>query len=172
MARLVGSILDPRAYIHGFRLLNYYNYSHVQPRRKLRMGSAPSISPNAIFSNAERIQLGDRVRIGAKCHLWAGHSTGEIRIGNDVLFGPEVLITAATYRFNDGSPVTDQLMDEADVTIGNDVWLGLRCVVLPGVTIGDHAIIGAGSIVNKDIEAGAIAVGAPAKVISHRKTDW
>jgi len=167
--RLIASVLDPRAYLHALKLVNYYNYSHVAPRRRVRFGARPNVSPNAVFSNPERIVIGDDVRIGARCHIWAGPSHGTIRIGNDVLFGPEVMLTAATYRFNDGGPVTDQLMDEADIEIGNDVWLGTRVVVLHGARIGDGAVIGAGAVVRGVIPPYAIAVGAPARVVGTRE---
>lgn len=166
--RLIGSTLDPRVYLHAIRLINYYNYSHVQPRRKLTLGPGAKISPNAIFSNPERIEIGARFSLGARCTLWAGPARGRLVIGDDVLFGPEVFVTAAGYRFNDGSPVTDQAMDEADVVIGNDVWIGTRAIVLPGAQIGDGAIIGAGAIVTGVIPAYSIAVGMPAKVVGMR----
>lgn len=167
--RLLASSLDPRAWLHAVRLVNYYNYSHVSPRRRLRVGPGANISPNAIFSNPERIEIGARLNLGARCTLWAGPGTGRIVIGDDVLFGPEVMVTAANYRFNDGSPVTAQAMDEADVIIGNDVWLGARAIVLPGSRIGDGAIIGAGALVRGAIPAGAIAVGTPARVVGQRR---
>ena len=170
LLRLVGGVLDPRAYLHALRLMNYYNYSHVIPRRRVRFGPDCAISPNAIFSNPDRIILGARVSLGARCHLWAGPGSGRIDIGDDALFGPEVMVTAAGYRFDDGSPVTEQAMDEADVTIGRDVWLGTRAIVLPGATIGDGAIIGAGALVRGDIPPHAIAVGVPARVVGQRQT--
>jgi acetyltransferase-like isoleucine patch superfamily enzyme len=169
MLRLVGSILDPRAYLHALRLMNYYNYSHVAPRRALTPGPGASISPNAVFSNPERIEIGARLNLGARCHLWAGPGHGRIVIGNDVLFGPEVMVTAAGYRFDDGAPVTKQAMDEADIHIGDDVWLGTRAIVLPGARIGRGAIIGAGALVRGDIPDYAIAVGMPARVVGERK---
>ena len=168
LLRLITSVLDPRAYLHALKLINYYNYSHVAPLRRVTRGAGAAISPNAVFSHPERIFLGDRVRIGARCHLWAGPSHGRIEVGDDCLFGPDVLVTAANYRFNDGSPVTDQKMDEADVRLGRDVWLGARVIVLPGVQIGDYAIVGAGAVVTKSIPQGAIAIGAPAKVFGQR----
>lgn len=163
------SAIDPRAYFHAIKLINYYNYTHVQQRRLLTIGASPSISPNAGFSNAERIFIGDRVRIGARCQLWAGPGAGVIRIGDDVLFGPEVMITAATYRYDDGHPVTDQAMDEGDVVIGDDVWLGTRAIVLPGAKIGDGAIIGAAALVRGEVPPMSIAVGAPARVVGGRR---
>jgi acetyltransferase-like isoleucine patch superfamily enzyme len=152
------------------KMVNYYNYSHVQPLRQVRRGADCGISPDAVFSNPERIVLGNDVEIGSRCHIWAGHASATITIGDDCLLGPEVMITAASYRFNDGHPVTRQTMDEADIAIGRDVWLGTRAIVLPGVTIGDGAIIGAGAIVRSDIPAMAIAVGQPARVIGQRQT--
>lgn len=167
--RGVGALIDPRAWAHGARLINYYNYAHVIPRRALRLGQDVRLSPNAIFANPARIEIGDRVSVGARCTLWAGPASGRIVLGPDALLGPEVFITAAGYRFNDGSPVTKQAMDEADVVIGADVWLGARVMVMPGARIGDGAIIGAGALVRGEIPAGAIAVGVPARVVGHRE---
>lgn len=169
LMRLIGGVLDPRAWAHALKIVNYYNYSHVAPLRQMTVGPGAAISPNAVFSNAERITAGSGLRLGARCHLWAGPGTGRIIIGDDVLFGPEVMVTAATYRFNDGAPVTKQAMDEGDVVIGNDVWLGTRAVVLPGTRIGDGAVIGAGALVRGEIPPFAIAVGQPARVVGTRK---
>ncbi|KAA5604675.1 acyltransferase [Roseospira marina] len=168
LLRLLGGLFSPGAYLHALKIVNYYNYAHVQPMRRLRRGPDCAISPTAVFSDAERIELGARVRIGAGCYLWAGPRHGTIRIGDDCLFGPEVMITAADYRFNDGTPVTKQPMQEGNVTLGRDVWLATRVMVMPGVTIGDHAIVGAGAIVTKDLPARAIAVGAPARIVGER----
>ncbi|MDV7145536.1 acyltransferase [Tropicimonas sp. TH_r6] len=167
--RLLLSVLDPRAYLHAFRLINYYNYTHVIPRRKLTLGEKARISPTSAFSYPERIVAGARLGLGARTTLWAGPARGRIVIGDDVLLGPDILITAASYRFDDGGPVTAQAMDEADVTIGNDVWLGARVVVLPGARIGDGAIIGAGSVVRGEIPPYSVAVGIPARVVSSRR---
>ena len=139
------SALDPRAYLHLVRMANYYNYTHVAPRRRMTCGPGASIGPDVSFANPERIIIGANVSLGSRCHIWAGPSRARIVIGNDCLMGPEVILTAANYRFNDGSPVTRQKMDEADIVLGKDVWLGARVIVLPGVTIGDGAIIGAAS---------------------------
>jgi acetyltransferase-like isoleucine patch superfamily enzyme len=171
LGRFVGSLLDPRAWLHLLKIINYYNYTHVVPMRKIHLGAAPRISPDASFADAERIFIGDHVEIGSRCHLWAGATTGCIHMGNNVLLGPEVLITAATYNFRDGAPVARQAMREADVHIGNDVWLATRVIVLPGARIGDGAIVAAGSVVKGDIPAGAVVAGAPAKVVGARDPD-
>lgn len=167
--RLIGSVLDPRAWAHLFKIVNYYNYTHVTPRRQIRFGESPNVSPDVVFSNPERIVIGDRVRIGSRCHIWAGPRDGHVRIGNDVLFGPEVMVTAASYRYNDGSPVTDQAMEEADIVIGDDVWLATRAILLPGARIGDGAIVAAGAVVKGDVPDFAIVAGSPARIVGTRK---
>jgi acetyltransferase-like isoleucine patch superfamily enzyme len=167
--RMLGGALDPRSWLHAVRLVNHYNQTHVRPLRRLRIGPGAAISPDSAFSNPERIAIGANFRIGARSMLWAGPADGRILIGDDVMLGPDVLVTAASYRYDDGRPVTKQLMDEADVTIGDDVWLGAKVIVLPGARIGDGAIIGAGAIVRGDIPAFAVAVGAPARVVAERR---
>jgi len=166
--RLLTSIIDPRAWLHLLKLVNYHNYSHVTPKRKISLGSNSGISPDVNFSNENNITLGDRVSIGSRCFLWAGPANGRIILGDDVLFGPEVLVTAANYRFNDGAPVTEQPMDEADVLIGNDVWIGARAIILPGVTISGGAIVAAGAVVSRDVAPFAIVAGNPASQIGQR----
>lgn len=167
--RLALALLDPRAWAHLVRMVNFYNHTHVTPRRKLDIAPGGNISPDAAFSNPERIHIGPRVRIGSRTTLWAGPRDGHLRIGADVLFGPDVLVTAAGYRFNDGQPVTEQAMDEADVVIGDDVWLGAKVIVLPGAVIGDGAVIAAGSVVRGEIPAMSIAAGVPARAVGQRE---
>lgn len=167
--RLVGSTLDPRAWAHLLRFMNHLNATHVVPRRSLRLPRPYNISPDVNFSNTSRITAGPGLRLGSGCFLWGGHESAYIRMGRDVMFGPNVVVTCAGYRFNDGQPVTDQAMDEADVILGDDVWVGAGAIILPGVTIGDGAIIAAGSVVRSDIAAMSIAAGVPAKVVGQRQ---
>lgn len=166
--RLLASLFDPRAWLHFVKIVNYYNYTHVQPKRQIRMGHDARISPDVSFANADRITIGARVRLGARNIIWAGPAQGKVVLGDDVMFGPDVFVTAGSYRFNDGSPVTDQPMDEADITIGNDVWVGARVVILPGAHIGHGCIIGANSVVRGKIADMSIAVGAPARIVGER----
>lgn len=166
--RLLGSSLDPRAWLHLVRFVNHLNTTHVVPRRALRLPKPYNISPDVNLSNTQRITAGPGLRLGSGCFLWGGHATGHIRMGRDVMFGPNVMVTCSGYRFNDGQPVTDQAMDEADVVLGDDVWVGAGAILLPGATIGDGAIIAAGAVVRGDIPAMAIAAGMPARVIGQR----
>ena len=120
-----------------------------------------------------RIQIGDRVGISSAC-IWAKES---IKNGNDVNIGGDSLIMdndahpldyfrrRRNYGKAAGQNVYYQSIPTAAIEIGNDVWIGSRCQILKGVRIGDRSIIGAGSVVTKDIPADCIAGGNPAKVI-------
>lgn len=167
--RGIWAAIDPRAWLHLLRMVNYWNYTHVAQKRLAHLSKGVTFSPDVVMSNAERIEIGDGSNIGSRCILWAGHEHAKIRIGRQCLFGPEVMLTAASYRYNDGAPVAKQAMDEADIVIEDDVWLGTRVIVLPGVTIGRGAIVGAGALVREDIPPFAIAVGQPARVVGQRE---
>jgi acetyltransferase-like isoleucine patch superfamily enzyme len=166
--RLLGSTFDPRAWAHFIKVMNFYNYSHVQELRKATVARGVSISPTASFANGQNIVIETGVAIGSHCQIWAGPGAGRITIRADVLFGPDVMVTAATYRYNDGAPVTKQAMDEADIEIGPDAWIGRGVTILAGARIGAGAIIAANSVVRGEIPAFAIAGGMPAKIIGQR----
>ncbi len=89
---------------------------------------------------------------------------GQVRIGNGVMFGPNVALYTA------GHPVHPETRKSGyeygiDITIGNNVWIGGNTVVLPGVNIGDNTVIGAGSVVTRDIPSGVVAAGNPCRVL-------
>lgn len=162
------SFIDPYLYLHLFRMINYYGYSHVRPRRRLQAGKGTGIAPTVSFRNGERIRLGRSCHIGENCFLWAGDSSGRIDLGDNVSLAPGVFLTASDYQFDMGAPFREQPKRERDVLIGNDVWLGAGVIVTAGVTIGNGCIVGAGAVVTKDLPAGCVAVGVPAKVIARR----
>lgn len=88
----------------------------------------------------------------------------EIYVGDNVMFGPNVTVATANH------PIAPELRDltyqyNIPVHIGNHVWIGAGAVILPGVKIGDNSVIGAGSIVTKDIPENSVAVGNPCRVI-------
>lgn len=94
----------------------------------------------------------------------------EVHIGNDVMIGPNTLITTV------GHPISPKgrrkhLGVTSKVHIGNDVWIGGNVTILPGVTIGNNVVIGAGAVVNKDIPDNSLAVGVPAKVVKEIEND-
>lgn len=86
---------------------------------------------------------------------------GGITIGDGALIGHNAVLATLNHDF---SPERRTSMHPAPVVIGKNVWLGASVTVVPGVTIGDNAVIAAGAVVTKDVPAGTIAAGVPAKV--------
>lgn len=168
LRRFCLAMVSPRAWVQLLKVVNYYHYSHVVPLRQAARSSDCQISPTAAFSYGSRIEIGSRVLIGEGCKVWAGPLAASISIGNDTLLGPNVVITAASYDFRKGSPLSEQPMLESDIEIGKDVWVGAGAVILMGSKIGDGAVVGANSVVRGVIETGAVVAGSPARRIGDR----
>src|SRR5438552_1750644 len=120
MARLTaaaGRVLSPRMLVHLAKIVNFYSYAHVEPRRRLTAGPGLRMAPNASLRNGERIRLGREVHVGERSCLWAGDSAGRITLGDNALLGPEVFITASNYQAKPGTPVMYQDKNEHDVVI-------------------------------------------------------
>ncbi len=133
------------------------------------------------------VMIGEKARIGDLAELTTNHE-GVIRIGREVrlnrgaticaytevsigdfsMVGEFVSIRDANHGIAKGELVRNQKHDAKPIRIGKDVWVGRGACILPGVTIGDGAIIGANSIVTKDVPENCIAAGIPAKVIRER----
>lgn len=112
------------------------------------------------------LTIGNDTYIGPRCLLGAG---GGIRIGARVTFGAGVELLAENHEFRDGAtPIQEQGVTRKGIVVNDDVWVGNRVVVLDGVTIGVGAVVGAGSIVTRDVPPGAIVVGNPARVVGAR----
>lgn len=111
------------------------------------------------------LEIGDNSGLGINCYV-----DGPVRIGNNVMMAPDIAIYTRNHRYERTDiPMREQGMtDFKPVKIGNDVWIGRRAIILPGVSIGDGCIIGAGAVVSRDIPAYTIAVGVPAKVVKDR----
>ena len=129
-----------------------------------KCGKNVNIEKGAIFSS--RIELGDNSGIGIDANI-----SGKCIIGNNVMMGPQGIIYSRNHRFDDTErPMNEQgFYDEKAVVIGDDVWVGGRVTILPGVCVGSHSIIGAGAVVTKNVPEYAIVGGNPAKVIKYRK---
>lgn len=170
LLRLMLGVIDPRAWAHMLKVANQYNYSHVAPLRAFRYGPGAEISPNAILSNSQNITAGARLHLGAHSALWAGPSArGRIVLGDDVAIGPRAFVTAANYRFNDGAPVRSNAMNEAEIILGNDVWVGVAAIILAGSRIGEGAIVGAGAVVRGEVAPYTIVSGNPAVLVGYRR---
>ncbi len=165
----VRSFVDPMTYFQAVRLLHYYSYSHVRPRRRLTLGEGATVAPNVSLRNGERIAIGRGSKIGERAYIWAGDASGRITIGEDCRLGPEVFVTASDYGLSPDAKIAEQERNERDVVIGNDVWLGARVFVGAGVTIGDGCVVSAGSVVTKSLPPGSVAVGNPARIVRRRE---
>jgi acetyltransferase-like isoleucine patch superfamily enzyme len=163
------SFLDPMTYFQVIRLLHYYGYTHVQPRRRVTMGEGATLAPNVSLRNGERISIGARSKVGERAYLWAGDSSGRVTIGEDCRLGPEVFVTASDYGLAPDETIAGQPRNERDVVIGNDVWLGARVFIAAGVSIGDGCVVSAGSVVSKSLPPGSVAVGIPARIVRRRE---
>ena len=117
------------------------------------------------FGTGNGLKVGDRSQLGQNAKI-----DPAVTIGKDVLMGPDVIILTTRHAFEDpDTPINQQgVLPIAPVTIGDDVWIGARVVILPGVKIGRGAIIGAGSIVTKNVPQNTIVGGNPAKAIRKR----
>jgi acetyltransferase-like isoleucine patch superfamily enzyme len=129
------------------------------------LGKGTNVQMDCRFLNARKVELGSRNVINFGC-LFDGRKYG-IRTGSDVSIGPEATILTLGH-----DPQSPDFADRGSaVVIGDRVWIGYRAMVLPGVTIGNGAVVAAGAVVTKDVEAGAIVAGNPAKKIGERRSD-
>jgi acetyltransferase-like isoleucine patch superfamily enzyme len=155
-------ICFPWAALYGEAAIRIGRDTVVGPYASLSAGMVPD---QPLLSN-RIVTIGDRCRIGRANHI-VGHLS--IELEDDVYTGPNVYITDQNHAWNDPQrPIGHQAAPERPVRIGAGSWLGTGVVVLPGVTIGRHVAVGAGSIVARDLPDGCVAVGAPARVVGGR----
>lgn len=108
------------------------------------------------------------VKIGANCHI--NHDVfllGRvgITIGNDVVLSARCMLLDAGLESRSFADFKEHVHVDAPIKVGNGAWIGAGAIILPGVTIGEHCIIGAGSLVRRDVPARTVVAGNPAKVI-------
>jgi len=112
-----------------------------------------------------KLVVGDNTYIGRWSIILAHES---VMIGSDCLIAPGCHITDVNHGIAPGELIRNQPLVSKPVCIGNDVWVGVGCSILPGVTIGDGVVVGARSVVTNDVPANAVVVGAPARLIRYR----
>ena len=149
-----------------------YDYNHTRPsesqkREQILKNLLAEIGENCYIEPPLHANWGKYTHFGnnvyANFNLTLVDDT-DIFVGDNVMFGPNVIIATA------GHPVDPPLREKGaqfniPVRIGKNVWIGAGAIVLPGVTIGDHSVIGAGSVVTKDIPPNVVAVGNPCRVL-------
>lgn len=114
------------------------------------------------------LKIGDNSGIGVDCML-----SGRITIGKNVMMGNQCIMYSYSHAFDRlDIPMCKQGFEpETPLIIGNDVWIGSRVIILPGVKIGSHCILGAGAVVTKDVPNYAIVGGSPARILKMRNGD-
>lgn len=120
-----------------------------------------------------QISLGRDVRINSTCHIGA---IRRITIGDECLLGSHVLITDHSHGeclFEEAHihPSSRKLYSKGEVSIGARTWIGENAIILPGVHVGESAVIGAGAVVTKDIPSFCVAAGNPARIVKYMKAE-
>ena len=120
--------------------------------------------PGAYVENPELFKIGERVSFGGQVRIF---NTEFVQIGNDCMIAANVQFTTVTHDYSN-HPMWKHMVSRP-IEIGNHVWIGTSAIVLPGVRIGDYAVIGAGTVVSAHVPEKAIVVGNPARIIDFRK---
>ena len=121
-----------------------------------------------LYSYRGTLTIGDNVAVAYNTSLLSADN-GFISIGNDVIIAQNVVLRSLNHTFTDPTvPIRYQGHEGGFISIEDDDWIGANSVILPNVTIGAHSIVGAGSVVTKDIPPYSVFAGVPAKLIKSR----
>ena len=156
----------------------FWKYSIKRKSRLFFVNGSSRFIRTKSLNPGSNVRLGDRNRIisfsdsrliiGNDCYIVNNNTflIGEvIKIGNNVTIASDVLVTSENHE---AKPECDEVygsLEMKPVSIGNNCWIAEKAVILPGVTIGDYCVIGAGAIVTHDVPSYTVAVGNPAKAI-------
>jgi acetyltransferase-like isoleucine patch superfamily enzyme len=135
----------------------------------IRLGEGVFIGRNStIYCKNGSIEIGSRTNVGPNCQMF---SARQLTIGQGTLIAAYTYImSGGRYDYRAALPLAEQSSySDGPTAIGKDCWIGAKSVILDNVSIGDHAVVGAGAVVTKDVPNQAIAMGVPAKVVDHRK---
>ena len=143
----------------GARVFTYHTGS-------IKIGNKVKIGRGSVISNYDKngaVDIGDGTAIGWYNNFYC---QGGLSIGKNVLFASNVCILTSNHGWKDAStPIMCQHSSCKGVRIGDDSWIGYNAIILPGVNIGCHVVIGAGSVVTKDMPDYAVCAGNPCRVI-------
>jgi len=134
-------------------------------------GKNAELRPFSFMGGCSNISIGDRVVIRPNSIFFANsindNGLGSITVEDDVLLGPAIQIYTDKHKFIqlDKSIIDQGIEESKDVIIKKGAWIGAGTIIVPGVTIGENAVIGAGSVVTRDVPGRTLAVGNPARFI-------
>jgi acetyltransferase-like isoleucine patch superfamily enzyme len=134
----------------------------IPPFNKFRLGAFSVIEDFTTINNA----VGDLI-IGSHSRIGLGNTViGPVTIGDRVHVAQNVVITGLNHNFQDVSTSIDrQGVATKEITIADDVWIGANAVILPGVSIGQHSVIAAGSVVTRSVPPYSVCAGNPAHIV-------
>ncbi len=156
-----------------FRAYNRLEDDEVDKRNDIMRRLFKSVGKNVWIEPDFRCEFGKNISIGNDVYINFGCvilDCGQVRIGDNTLIGPNVGLFSGNHTTDAEERAAGGLIPKP-ITIGARVWLCGNVTVVPGVTIGDDTIIGAGSVVTKDIPSGVIAAGNPCKVLRNITPD-
>ncbi|MGC3003156.1 sugar O-acetyltransferase [Streptomyces sp. G35A] len=155
---------------HAMRLAARYQAAYVEDpaeAKRILAELLASVGEDVDVRPPLNVDYGTNITIGARTFVnfnLTALDVARITIGEDCQIGPNVQLLTPTHPV-EPQPRRDKLEAALPITIGDNVWLGGGAVICPGVTIGDDSVIGAGAVVTKDIPAGVVAVGNPARPV-------
>ena len=140
----------------------------IVPFNVFELGKRSVIEDYSVINNAVgNLVIGNNTRVGIGNTI-----IGPVTISDNVNIGQNVTISGLNHNYEDPSKtISEQGVSTIPIKIENDVWIGANSVVLPGVQIGNHCVIGAGSIITKDIPPYSVAVGNPARIVKRYDMD-
>ena len=140
----------------------------IVPFNVFELGKRSVIEDYSVINNAVgNLVIGNNTRVGIGNTI-----IGPVTISDNVNIGQNVTISGLNHNYEDpGKTISEQGVSTMPIKIENNVWIGANSVVLPGVQIGNHSVIGAGSIITKDIPPYSVAVGNPARIVKRYDMD-
>jgi acetyltransferase-like isoleucine patch superfamily enzyme len=140
----------------------------IFPFNRFSIGQQSTVEDFCTINNGMgNVFIGNRTRIGIGSVL-----IGPVNIGDDVRLAQNIVITALNHNYQDISkPISDQGVNTEEIYIGDETWIGANAVILPGVFIGKHCVVGAGSVVTRNVPSNSLVAGNPARIIKQYDPD-
>jgi len=156
-------------YFLGIKIFSYKRKETILKKEKFqfkKIAKNSEIQQGCRIHHSENISIGQNVRIGTGALI---EGMGGVIIKDNVIFGPDVTIWTANHNYESPDKLPyDEKVIYRSVIIEDNVWVGGKSIILPGVTIHEGAVIGMGAVVTKDVPSGAVVGGNPAKVLKYR----
>ncbi len=130
-----------------------------------KTGRNINVEKGVYFGNGNGIEIDDNAGIGIRARI-----QGPLKIGKNVMMGPEVFVYTRNHRIDriDIPMIQQGETKPKPVVIEEDVWIGARCIILPGVTLGKGSVVAAGSVVTRDVRPYTVVGGVPARLLRER----